>query len=247
MLRRGQPIPPDFHGARIFAVGPDGTAVQLRCVADLPPAAGGGEAAAPYTGGRIFAVIPAALRCSSDPWQTCLPARQRRSWRSLYRRRKSARRPKAEVEVWSSPSADTLQEAGQVYPPWRRKAASPRIFVASRDGTLDNVRGDRDDPHRVEAWQQYLDSGRTFGCAHWARSSTDVDQTQASKAAGAVTAYHQTLGWGRTEVTVHVEIDGVQYARRLDIADNDPAVLKGVEVKTGYQTLTTGKMAMNGR
>jgi len=92
----------------------------------------------------------------------------------------------------------------------------------------------------VESWQQYLDSGRTLGYAHWARSH-DANQTKAPKAAEAVKAYQQTLGWGRTEVTVHVEIDGVQYARRLDIADNDPAVLKGVEVKTGYQTLTTGK------
>ena len=204
MLRRGQPIPPDFHGARIFAVDPDGTAVQLRSVQDLPPAGGGGEAAAAYTGGKELAL-----------------------------------RPKAEVEVWSGNAGDALQ-TGQVPPSVAEGAGFTRIFVASRDGTLDGVRGNPDNPHRVESWQQYLDSGRTRGYAHWARGH-DVNQTQATRAAKAVAAYHQTLGWGRTEVTVHVEINGIQYARRLDIADNDPTVLKGIEVKIGYPTLTTGE------
>jgi hypothetical protein len=240
MLRRGQPIPPDFHGARVFAVGPDGTAVQLRSVADLPPAAGGGEAAAPYTGGRIFAVDSGGTAVQLGSVADLPPAAGSSEAAASYAGGKElARRPKAEVEVWSGPSGDTLQ-TGQVPPSVAEEGGFIRIFVASRDGTLDNVRGNPDDPHRVEAWKQYLDSGRTLGYAHWARVH-DVNQTQASKAAGAVTAYQQTLGWGRTEVTVHVEIDGVQYARRLDIADNDPAVLKGVEVKTGYQTLTTGK------
>ena len=170
---------------------------------DLPPA-GGGEAAAPYTGGKEMAP-----------------------------------RPKAEVEVWSGNAGDALQ-TGQVSPAVAEDAGFTRIFVASRDGTLDNVRGNPDDPHRVESWQQYLDRGGTRGYAHWARGH-DVNQTQATRAAKAVAAYHQTLGWGRTEVTVHVEINGIQYARRLDIADNDPTVLKGIEVKIGYPTLTTGE------
>ncbi len=51
-----------------------------------------------------------------------------------------APRPKAEVEVWSGNAGDALQ-TGQVSPAVAETPGFTRIFVASRDGTLDNVRG----------------------------------------------------------------------------------------------------------
>jgi hypothetical protein len=55
---------------------------------------------------------------------------------------------------------------------------------------------------------------------------------RAARANKAADAYHESLGWGRREVTVDVE--GVP--RRLDIADEES--LRGREVKTGYQSAT---------
>ncbi|MFJ2990797.1 hypothetical protein ACIPF8_23320 [Collimonas sp. NPDC087041] len=60
--------------------------------------------------------------------------------------------------------------------------------------------------------------------------------TRASAANEAVDAYHANLGWGQREVTVNANVDGVDYARRLDIAD--VATQRGIEYKTGYQTAT---------
>jgi hypothetical protein len=48
----------------------------------------------------------------------------------------------------------------------------------------------------------------------------------------AAEAYRQQLGWSRREVSVDVE--GVP--RKLDMAE--PALLRGAEHKTGYQTAT---------
>jgi hypothetical protein len=55
-----------------------------------------------------------------------------------------------------------------------------------------------------------------------------VNVEQANKANESVKAEHDRLGWGKKEQTIPIGKDEV---RRLDIADVDPKVQKGVEVK----------------
>lgn len=64
-----------------------------------------------------------------------------------------------------------------------------------------------------------------------------MNVNQARRANEAVSNYHNQLGWGRTEVSVEVEVNGAVFTRRLDIADTtNPESLRGIEHKTGYQT-----------
>ncbi len=56
-VERGKPIPPELHGARIFAVHPDGTVVQMKPGLEAPQATGGRDSAVPYyTGGKELAL-----------------------------------------------------------------------------------------------------------------------------------------------------------------------------------------------
>jgi hypothetical protein len=64
--------------------------------------------------------------------------------------------------------------------------------------------------------------------------------TRASKAHAAVDDYHKKIGWGQRELTVDVNVDGIDYPRRLDIGDAD--LLKGIEHKTGYQTASKSNL-----
>ena len=48
-------------------------------------------------------------------------------------------------------------------------------------------------------------------------------------------AYHKEIGWGETEQTVQVRVNGTVYTRRHDIADIQKQ--KAIEHKTGYQSL----------
>ena len=89
--------------------------------------------------------------------------------------------------------------------------------------------------HKATRWQEYQDNGGSWDYERWS-NVYEANMTRASAANEAVDAYHQTLGWGTREVTVDANIDGVDYARRLDIADE--AAQRGIEYKTGYQTAT---------
>jgi len=91
------------------------------------------------------------------------------------------------------------------------------------------------DLHRATRWQEYQDNGGTWTYDRWS-NVYDANMTRASAADEAVDAYHANLGWGQREVTVNANVDGVDYARRLDIAD--VATQRGIEYKTGYQTAT---------
>ncbi|MEA1677283.1 hypothetical protein [Nitrospirillum sp. BR 11163] len=91
------------------------------------------------------------------------------------------------------------------------------------------------DTHKAQRWQEYQDNGGTWNYDRWS-NVYDANMTRASAANAAVDAYHKTLGWGEREVTVPSVVDGVEYPRRLDIAD--VAAQRGIEYKTGYQTAT---------
>ncbi len=89
--------------------------------------------------------------------------------------------------------------------------------------------------HKATRWTEYQANGGAWNFDRWS-NVYDANMTRASAANEAVDAYHQTLGWGRREVTVNTNIDGVDYARRLDIGDI--SAQRGVEYKTGYQSAT---------
>lgn len=91
------------------------------------------------------------------------------------------------------------------------------------------------DAHKAARWKEYQDNGGTWSYDRWSKVY-DANMTRASAANDAVDAYHETLGWGEREVTVDANVDGVDYPRRLDIAD--VATQRGIEYKTGYQTAT---------
>lgn len=91
--------------------------------------------------------------------------------------------------------------------------------------------------HKAERWKEYLDSGGQWNYTRWS-NVYDSNMTKAVNAHKAVDDYHSTLGWGGREVSIIVQVDGKNYIRRLDIADSNPLIRKGVEYKTGYQTAT---------
>jgi hypothetical protein len=88
---------------------------------------------------------------------------------------------------------------------------------------------------KAERWAEYQERNGIWSYSRWS-STYDANQERAKKAGEAVNDYRAQLGWGQTEVTIDVEVDGVVVKRRLDIADI--ATNRGVEVKTGYQYLT---------
>lgn len=88
------------------------------------------------------------------------------------------------------------------------------------------------DTHQEERWKRYRARGGTWSRAHW-----DVvyrlNQDRALKANAVANDYQRQLGWGKREYSFYV---GDILFRRLDIGD--PERQRGVEVKSGYQTLT---------
>lgn len=124
----------------------------------------------------------------------------------------------------------------------------PRLTQAQKDAAQASTRGSTPPPaptapatgpgsaaHKAARWQEYQDRGGEWPYDRWS-NVYDSNVTRAKLANQATDAYHDTLGWGEREVTVTSNVDGVDYARRLDIADE--ATLQGVEYKTGYQTAT---------
>ncbi len=84
--------------------------------------------------------------------------------------------------------------------------------------------------HKAQRWNEYQERGGSWDYDRWSKTY-DNNMQRAAGAHSVADAYRDELGWGEREVTVDVE--GVP--RRLDIAD--VASQRGVEVKSGYQTL----------
>jgi len=80
--------------------------------------------------------------------------------------------------------------------------------------------------HKSKRWEEYQERGGEWSYERWSKTY-DNNMHRARVANQAVDDYHETLGWGKREVTVDVE----GQARRLDIADVD--AMKGVEMKSG--------------
>ena len=127
--------------------------------------------------------------------------------------------------------------------------AGPRITQAEKDANAARGRSPAPAPttpraegtgagsaaHKATRWQEYQDKGGEWPYDRWS-NVYDSNMNRATLANQATDAYHETLGWGEREVTVTSNVDGVDYARRLDIADE--STLQGIEYKTGYQTAT---------
>jgi outer membrane receptor protein involved in Fe transport len=85
--------------------------------------------------------------------------------------------------------------------------------------------------HKANSWQEYLARDGVWRFDRWS-ITYDQNMTRATKAHQYADAYRDELGWGEREYTVRIE----GQRRVLDIAD--PAGLRGVEVKTGYVSLS---------
>ena len=94
--------------------------------------------------------------------------------------------------------------------------------------------------HKAARWAKYQENARLGKNANldYERWSVKYETavTNAGRANRAVDTYHARIGWGQREL--ETEVEGV--VRRLDIGD--PVARRGVEYKTGKQSLTsTGK------
>ena len=93
------------------------------------------------------------------------------------------------------------------------------------------------DEHKSVRREMYELIGGDMPYAQWEKVyASNVER--ANKANESVKAEQSRLGWGETEQTIKIPPDEV---RRLDIADTDPKVRKGVEVEayeTGYIAAT---------
>jgi hypothetical protein len=81
--------------------------------------------------------------------------------------------------------------------------------------------------HKAQRWAEYQEEGGEWNYERWSKVY-DINMVRAKEAGAARDAYHQEIGWGKTEVTV----DANGEIRRLDIADVETK--RGVEYKTGY-------------
>jgi filamentous hemagglutinin len=93
--------------------------------------------------------------------------------------------------------------------------------------------------HKLQRWEEYQKRGGTWGYSQWS-NVYDANMTRATAANQEVAAYQKQIGWGRTEVSVKANVEGVEYTRRLDIADETTS--RGVEFKTGYQSATEANL-----
>ena len=83
------------------------------------------------------------------------------------------------------------------------------------------------EPHKKIRREMYELIGGDLPYESWEKVyESNVDR--ANKANASVAAEHQRLGWGKPEQTIDL---GRGEVRRLDIADKDPKVRKGIEVK----------------
>lgn len=92
-----------------------------------------------------------------------------------------------------------------------------------------------DELHKAERWDEYQERGGQWDYDRWSKTY-DQNQTRALEANRNVREYREALGWGELEKTVTVRMENGQTVRRLDVADVH--LSKGVEHKSGYQSLT---------
>jgi hypothetical protein len=90
--------------------------------------------------------------------------------------------------------------------------------------------------HKAAAWELYSQRPNDgWNYDRWS-SVYESNQSRATAARAAELAYHHQVGWGSHQVEVKPVVDGVVSPRILDIADRE--TLRGIEYKTGYQTLS---------
>ena len=92
--------------------------------------------------------------------------------------------------------------------------------------------------HKQARWKEYQENPNNKNKWDYERWSKvyDANITKAKHANSRRDAYHKEIGWGKTEQTVQVRVNGTLYTRRHDIADIPNK--KAVEHKTGKQYLT---------
>ena len=92
--------------------------------------------------------------------------------------------------------------------------------------------------HKQARWKEYQENPNNKNKWDYERWSKvyDANITKAKHANHRRDAYHKEIGWGKTEQTVQVRVNGTLYTRRHDIADIPNQ--KAVEHKTGKQYLT---------
>jgi hypothetical protein len=93
--------------------------------------------------------------------------------------------------------------------------------------------------HKAAARDAYELRGGEWDYDRWS-GTYEQNQVRAADANRAVDQYRNQIGWGVREVTVYANIDGIESARRLDIADQ--AGRLGIEYKTGYQTASVDNL-----
>jgi len=93
--------------------------------------------------------------------------------------------------------------------------------------------------HKEIRWREYQERGGEWDRERWEKMY-DNNMTRARKANEAVDIYNKNVGWDRG-VSIMSEIDGAAQVRRIDIADIEN--MKGIEIKTGYQTATESNLS----
>lgn len=90
--------------------------------------------------------------------------------------------------------------------------------------------------HKQARWKEYQENPNNskWDYERWSKVY-DANITKAKHANHRRDAYHKEIGWGETEQTVQVRVNGTVYTRRHDIADIQKQ--KAIEHKTGYQSL----------
>lgn len=93
--------------------------------------------------------------------------------------------------------------------------------------------------HKSQRWAQYKESGGDWNYERWS-NTYNANMEKARLANKKVSAYYDEINFNCTsgnckEVTLDVIVNGQARKRRLDIADGNPKVLHGVEVKA-YET-----------
>lgn len=146
----------------------------------------------------------------------------------------------AKVKVGNGTSVDGEIVTG--CPAGRCTSAIDDVALIAEDDAAALVTGDASAgsvAHKQQRWGEYQERGGSWNYTQWS-NVYDANMTRATAANQEVAAYQQQLGWGRPEVSVTANVEGVDYIRRLDIADE--ATSRGVELKTGYQSATQANL-----
>jgi hypothetical protein len=95
--------------------------------------------------------------------------------------------------------------------------------------------------HKAAAWEAYQQRPNDgWDYERWS-VTYEQNQTRATTAREAEIVYQQEIGWGTVQGAVlYPSVNGNLEVRKLDIVDTDN--LRGVEVKTGYQSATVDNL-----